>query len=355
MNQPMSKKINNTQDHRPMKPTVMKLLLVGTTIVVAAACLRAADVSLGPQAGQPQGKRDIGGALSRVNGEDMVKHRFFRAGWQSGGPAIFDQNFKKEWSLAGDEVYSDGWVLPDGGIVFSYSTRGKGAGIIRLSPDKKELWKYVAPDKHDNHTCQPLPGGGFLAGETAKDGMWIVELSKDGKETKRTKVGNSTKDMFHTFREVRKTPEGTYLAVIHNENKTCEWDANGKLIRTFLKGSYVAMRLPNGNTLISALSSVVEYDPTGKVAWEATKSDIESLGIKTGMLCGIQRLPNGNTVIANVERGSKSGSSDLVRAFEITRDKKLVWSVPASTDPGSMGVIQILDVPGDAYQFGVLR
>ena len=184
--------------------------------------------------------------------DDAVHHRFFKCGWASNGPAIYDAGFKPEWSLEDKAETSDGWVLPDNGIVYSYSIRGKEAGIIRLGPDRKQIWKYIAPDNHDNHACQPLPGGGFLAGETAKDGMWMVEVDKDGKEQKRIKVGDSTRDMHHTFRQVRKTPQGTYLAAVMNENKTYEWDASGKLLRTFPKGAFVAVRLPNGNTLVTA-------------------------------------------------------------------------------------------------------
>jgi len=292
---------------------------------------------------------------------DLVKHRFFKAGWASGGPAIYNAEFAPEWSLANGGELSDGWVLPDNGVVFSYSIRRKEAGIIRLGPDKKELWTYVAPDGHDNHSCQPLPGGGFLAGETAKNGMWMVELDKEGKEQKRVKVGDSTRDMNHTFRQVRKTPQGTYLAAVMNENKTYEWDENGKLIRTFPKGAFVAIRLPNENTLVTAAhpavdhGMVIEYDKEGKVVWEVTEADVLAMGIQVGMVCGAQRLPNGNTVITTVNHGKPIGSGDAVKAFEITRDKKLVWSIPSRTDKGNMGNIQILDVPGDVYNFEVLK
>ena len=293
--------------------------------------------------------------------EDLVKHRFFKAGWASGGPAIYDADFKPEWSLANGAELSDGWVLPDNGVVFSYSIRGKEAGIIRLGPEKKQLWQYIAPDHHDNHSCQPLPGGGFLAGETAKDGMWMVEIDKDGREQKRVKVGDSTRDMNHTFRQVRKTAQGTYLAAVMNENKTYEWDATGKLLRTFPKGAFVAIRLPNGNTLVTAAhpaadhGAVIEYDNEAKVVWEVTQADIEALGIQVNMVCGAQRLPNGNTVITSANHGKPVGTGDAVKAFEITPAKKLVWSIPGNIAKGNMGNIQILDIPGDVYKFEVLK
>ena len=300
-------------------------------------------------------------AYANCPAADQVKHRFFKSGWASGGPAIYDAEFKPEWSLANGAELSDGWVLPDNGVVFSYSLRGKEAGIVRLDPGKRQLWKYIAPDNHDNHSCQPLPGGGFLAGETAKDGMWMVEIDKDGKEQRRVKVGDSTRDMHHTFRQVRKTAQGTYLAAVMNENKTYEWDADGKLLRTFPKGAFVAIRLPNGDTLVTAAHPaadhgvVIEYDREAKVVWELTRADIESMGIQVSMVCGAQRLPNGNTVVTNVAHGKPVGAGDMVKAFEITPAKQLVWRIPSTVAKGNMGNIQILDVPGDVYDFEVLK
>ena len=298
---------------------------------------------------------------ARSPAADQVKHRFFKAGWASGGPAIYDAEFKPEWTLENGAELTDGWVLPDQGVVFSYSIRSKEAGIIRLAPDKHQLWKYIAPDNHDNHSCQPLPGAGFLAGETAPNGMWMVEIDKDGKEQKRVQVGDSARDMHHTFRQVRKTAQGTYLAAVMNENRTYEWDATGKLLRTFPTGAFVAIRLPNGNTLVTAAhpaaehGAVIEYDQDTKVVWEVTQADIEALGIQVNMVCGAQRLPNGNTVITSANHGKPVGTGDLVKAFEITPAKELVWSIPGNITKGNMGNIQILDVPGDVYKFEVLK
>ena len=335
------------------------ITLQGNVVVNPAA--KDTLVNLGKNVEAITGNDATGIAVAAEESADQVKHRFFKCGWASGGPAIYDAEFRPEWSLPDAAELSDGWVLPDHGVVFSYSIRGKEAGIIRLGPDKQQLWKYIAPDDHDNHSCQPLPGGGFLAGETARNGMWMVEIDKDGREQKRIKVGESTRDMHHTFRQVRRTAAGTYLAAVMNENKTYEWDANGKLLRTFPKGAFVAIRLPDGHTLVSAAhpapdhGAVIEYDRDAQVVWELTLADIEALGIQVNMVCGVQRLPNGNTVITSVNHGKPVGTGDAVKAFEITRDKKRVWSIPGKTDPGNMGNLQILDVPGDVFQFEVLK
>ena len=142
-------------------------------------------------------------------------HPFFTAGWNSGGPALFDASFGKTWQLESKDEISDGWVLPDGGIVYSFSKRKqKTAGVIRLDKNKKKVWTYTAPDNHDNHSCQPLPHGGFLLGECAADGLWMVEISKTGKELKRIKVADAAVDKHHAFRMVRKTSKNTYLGTL---------------------------------------------------------------------------------------------------------------------------------------------
>ena len=62
---------------------------------------------------------------------EKVTHRFFKAGWNSGGPGIYSADFKPEWELNDRNELSDGWMLPDNSVVFSFSIRKKKqAGVI---------------------------------------------------------------------------------------------------------------------------------------------------------------------------------------------------------------------------------
>jgi hypothetical protein len=303
-----------------------------------------------------------------------IKHEFFVAGWNCGGPALYDAEFQQTWQHSSSDELSDGWVLPDGGIVYSFSKRKeKLAGVVRLGPDKKELWTYTAPNGSDNHSCQPLPHGGFLLGECAKDGLWMVELDAEGNELKRVKVADEVKDIHHAFRAVRKTPQNTYLGTLMKPaqcaGKTLagghayEWDASGKLIHTFPSGFFHAVRLSNGNTLVSEGGGadgrgVTEYDADGTRVWALTSDDLKAAGLRVGMVCGLQRLPNGNTVVTNVKHGKHPlglEGGEAPKAFEVTADKKVVWKVPASTSSNNMGSIQLLDVPGNPFKMEVFR
>jgi len=313
------------------------------------------------------------GAIGLTTGADRgktVRHRILKGGLASGSPAIIGYDGKIEWQWKRGDEMSDVWALADGGLVFSFSQRGRKAGIMRMDKNKKWMWTYIAVDKRDNHSCQPLPGGGFLAGESSEAGGWMVEIDAAGKKVKEIKVDLKVKDPTKTFRHVRKTKEGTYLAAIMDQNKTYEWNAVGKVIRTFPNGHYAAIRLPNGNTLISGyprsddMGGVTEYDKKGKIVWALTKADFERLGLSIQMICGIHRLPNGNTVFSNDVRGNLigkvrenlTGRGKRYRLLEINRDKKLIWYVARTRFLGvHMNGFQILDVAGDPAKFEVFK
>ena len=310
-------------------------------------------------------------ALGRSSTPETA-HSFFSAGWKSGGPALYDKTFTKTWQLESDDEISDGWKLPDGGIIYSFSKRKEGiAGVIRLDADKNKLWEYQVQKGSDNHSCQPLPHGGFLLGECAKDALWMLEIDKNGKELKRVKVAEAPADIHHAFRAVRKTSEGTYLgtlmkgAGVLKGGHAYEWDADGKLIKTFPSGSFHAVRLLNGNTLVSdghgrkdAQAQLTEYAPYGAIVWELTDQDLKAAELSVHMVCGFQRLENGNTIVSNVKHGKHPlglENGEKPKAFEITCNKKVVWKVPAETSALNMGSIQILDAPGNPYKFQIIR
>ena len=85
-------------------------------------------------------------------------------------------------------------------------------------------------------------------------------------------------------------------------------------------------------------------------------ADFEKLGLHISMICGIQRLANGNTVISNVWHGKITDSGDYYKLIEVTPDKELVWWVD---DPKfkttHLGSVQIVDGESDAAKFGVWK
>ena len=128
------------------------------------------------------------------------------------------------------------------------------------------------------------------------------------------------------FRQVRKTPAGTYLVTYQRDGGPAEeYDGDGKWLRTLPCGRFVAIRLPDNNTLISCGDNhrIIEVDPANKIVWSVEENEIP--GNQLLFVAGLQRLPNGNTVVAN--GAGHVGSITQPQVFEITRDKKVVWEV----------------------------
>ena len=268
-----------------------------------------------------------------------VRHRFIKSGCNSGSVAIVAPDGSIEWEYPIADETSDAWLLPDGDVVFAYKH-----GVREVRPDKSVAWDFPAPRDAEIHSCQPLPGGLFLVGESHNDGTsYLYEMDRAG--TKHKTVAITCGGTAHSqFRQVRKTPQGTYLVTSQRGGgRAEEFDGDGKSLRVFPAGRFVAIRLPDGNTLIACGDEhrVIEVDPQGAVVWSVTENEIP--GNRIGFAAGLQRLPNGNTVICNWS--GHGGIDGEPQVFEVTRDKRVVWSV---RDPRLklISSINILDAAG---------
>jgi hypothetical protein len=263
------------------------------------------------QADAPQGK---------------VTHRVLSSASDQGPLAIVSKNGQIEWqydALALGGEANDAWLLPNGDVVFSHKS-----GARELTPAKQVVWSYAAPAGSEVHSCQPLAGGRYLLGEAHDGGLgYLREVDSSGKVLSTVTINAPSALPAHgQFREVRKTPQGTYLVTYLQINKAMEFDAQGKPLRTFACGSFVAIRLPDGNTLISCGDAhrVIEVDSQDNIVWEVTETEIA--GNRVGFAAGLQRLANGNTVICNWP-GHFATDPHEPQAFELTRDKELVWEL----------------------------
>jgi hypothetical protein len=112
-----------------------------------------------------------------------------------------------------------------------------------------------------------------------------------------------------------------------DEGAVREYNAKGEIVRRFprMQSPICAVRLPNGNTLITADSTVTEYDANNKIIWQLNNAfDIPDFAI--GVPAGVQRLPNGNTIVCNWLPASEEGKINA-HIFELTTDKRVVWKV----------------------------
>jgi hypothetical protein len=66
---------------------------------------------------------------------------------------------------------------------------------------------------------------------------------------------------------------------------------------------------------------VIEVAPDGKVVWELTAKDVPEVNLT--WVTSLQVLKNGNYLIGNFLHGQEGKGA---HAFEVTREKKLVWT-----------------------------
>ena len=127
------------------------------------------------------------------------------------------------------------------------------------------------------------------------------------------------------------------LAILDMDQRTVVWGLEGPWLK-----QHQSTILDNGHMLIfdnggsRPASRVLEFDPlTREIVW-VYKSGDDNLFFS--QQCGSnQRLPNGNTLISETDRG---------RAFEVTHDHETVWEYinPAQTGSESQYIASLFEV-----------
>lgn len=257
------------------------------------------------------------------------------------------------------QEWGDATLLSNGNIVFSRKT---GAGIV--APDKTLVWNYDAPAGTEVHVIQPLGLERVMLVQNGNPAKLMVINVKTGATEKEIKlpVGNPASP-HGQFRSVRATKTGTFLAAHMDWNKVAEYNDAGKEVWAIaVLSPWAAIRLPDGNTLVSSNYGFVrEYTPKGDVVWEYSKADAAAAGIKLFVCQGLNRLKNGNTVISNwCANGIKDPKSwpGSVQFLEVTPAKQIVWALRSWEAPADFGpatTLQLLDEPGVPENGDLLR
>ena len=254
----------------------------------------------------------------------QITHSFFIAGPDFTG--IIGEDGSETWN-AGQPGARDGFVLPNGNILVCW------ADVVReYDKSRKVIFSFKkTADENELGTAVRLPSGNTFITESGKQPR-IVEVDKNGKIVATTPLQPESDNTHMQTRMARKLPNGNYLVPHLLAFAVKEYKPNGEVIKIFrsdipeLGGReqenwpFTAIRLKNGNTLVTLThgNKVVEFDPGGKVVWKISNDDFADKPFSDP--CGAQRLSNGNTVIASY------GASEGIKLFEVTADKKLVWS-----------------------------
>lgn len=225
----------------------------------------------------------------------------------------------------------EGWVLPNGNVVLAVAKCGafpKG-GAVEVTRDQTVVWSYQGTQDEVN-SIQKTDDDTYVLTEAGPIPR-LLELDASGKAVVEFPLACQKGNAHMQTRMTRKLLDGTYLAPHLLDFAVFQYDRTGKVlsrIDTAVRGDtkrkqhtwpFTAIRLSDGNTLVGLThsNSVAEFSADGTIVWQVTNAEVNNL-MKDA--CGVQRLPNGNTIINSY--AAKPGEA---RLFEITRDKQVVW------------------------------
>ena len=270
-------------------------------------------------------------------------HRFACADFTQGKVFIVAADGKVEWEHPApscDEL----WALPNGNMLFT-----TGHGVKEVTREKKVVFSYES--KSEIYACQRLPNGNTFIAEC--NAGRLLEVEPSGKIAKEIRLLPEGKNGGHLYmRNARQLANGHYLVAHYGDQVVREYDGLGKVVREIpaASGPHSVVRLPNGHTLIACGdivkdgARVFEVDAEGRTLWEIKSRDLPGISLKC--MTGLQRLPNGNTVMSNWLGHGQLGSGPHL--IEVTPDKKVVWTFADHTTMKTIASLQLLDLPGDA-------
>jgi len=263
----------------------------------------------------------------------------------------------------GNVLYATAAPIPESGDQRLPRGWGMGAGVIEVDWDSNLVWKYMDPCQ--SHTFWRMENGntmiltavmvpddiagrvqGGIPGTEESGVMWadgFHEVTPDGEVIWEWSAGDHLDpavdimcpleirgDWIHANSCVV-LPDGNIMTSFRNTSTICIIDkATGTIKWRWGPGEISHQHDPrpldNGNILVfdngghrpgstMSYSRAVEVNPaTDKIEWEYKADPPESF--YSALISGCQRLPNGNTLICEGQKG---------RIFEVTADGAIVW------------------------------
>jgi hypothetical protein len=237
----------------------------------------------------------------------------------------------------------DGWLLPNGHLLLTITKCAEypGGGVVEVDRAGKVYFEYKGTQSEVD-TSQLLPNNHFLITESGPKPR-LMEMDRAGKILVEFPLQCQTNDFHMQTRMARKLRNGHYLVPHLIDQVVREYAPDGKVIWEVKTPHwpFTAIRLDNGHTLIDCTHGnlAIEVDRAGKIVWQLTNDDLPGAPIKDA--CGAQRLANGDTVITSYG----SGGEGEIKLFEVTPDKKIVWTLYTGKSHG-IHEFQILDAQG---------
>jgi outer membrane protein assembly factor BamB len=176
----------------------------------------------------------------------------------------------------------------------------------------------------------------------------LLEVDRKGKVQVEFPLKPETNNAHMQTRMARQNTKGNYWVPHLLAHSIKEYSPKGEVVgvvrtdvpelggRGAKNWPFTAIELENGNILVGCTlgNKVVEFDPkSNKVQWQVSNKNLKGL-IQDA--CGVQRLANGNTVIASYRAGKGQP-----KMLEVDAKGDLVWQLE-SDKIGSVHHFQVL-------------
>ncbi len=284
---------------------------------------------------QPQGRQDS--IYRKIDAPSS--HAFLGADYSAGQIVIVSDDGQIVWKHPARGV-QDVWMLPNGNILYNEVTAAR-----EITIDKKVVWEYEIEPPDEMHSCQPLDNGNYLVAVSGR--CVLLEVEPSGNIAKEIKLQTVNINKPHAqMRQVRKLANGNYLVGHYPFDIAREYDSRGTIVSEIKTGSGIfgPVELPDGHLLMACgdAHKLIEYDAERNIVWQLNENDLPGNPLR--FVAGVQRLPNGNTVICNWSGHGYSGKQPHI--FEVTPDKKVVWQIFDNQQFKAFSHVQMLNPNG---------
>ena len=263
----------------------------------------------------------ISSVFALGHAQEPIRHRLLFTEYGK-GPNRFielDEHGKMVWEFQPPSTTVIFEVQPNGNILYGYG--GKPTGVREITSRGETVFDYVSKSTQV-FGCERLANGNTLVAEQGP--CQAVEVNSKGEVVHVTPLHTSEQNSHLHVRNIHQLANRNILAAHEGEGAVREVDPTGKVVweYTGVTNSGDAQRLASGNTLIACGTQkrLIEVTPDKQIVWEFKAEDAPEVNLT--WVSSFQQLKNGNILIGNFLRGQEGKGA---HAFEITRDKKVVW------------------------------
>ena len=262
------------------------------------------------------------GAAATFADESSIRHRIMVVEYGSADKNRIIEvgnDGKLAWEHRPPSICVQCQPLANGHVVYAYG--GRPTGVQEVDRQHKIVWNYVGQCEQIL-TCERLLNGNTLVAEQGP--CRVIAVDPLGMRFSSVTIPVKEIPAHQQMRCIHGLDNGNVLVANEADGVVREVAADGRLVWECPAGKYVheALRLKNGNTLIGCGTDkrLIEVTPEKEVVWELTAADVPELNLT--WITSLQVLKNGHYVVCNFLRGAEGKGA---HAFEVTREKKVVW------------------------------